>query len=135
MRPVHLQQKATKLTKGQKIFPLFAYVVSPSSHLQPLNRKQIAMKTNSLKPSPSSMFNVRCASSSYPCHAARGPSFPLGFLLSVFCFLLFLGSASAATRYVWQDSPSPGPPYDTWANAAHDIQTAVDAAAAATRSW
>jgi len=34
----------------------------------------------------------------------------------------------AATRYVWQESPSPGPPYDTWANAAHEIQTAVDAA-------
>jgi len=24
-------------------------------------------------------------------------------------------TASAATRYVWQDSPSPGPPYATWA--------------------
>jgi hypothetical protein len=37
-------------------------------------------------------------------------------------------TTSAATLYVWQGSPSPGPPYDTWANAAHDIQTAVDAA-------
>jgi hypothetical protein len=33
-----------------------------------------------------------------------------------------------AVRYVWQGSPSPGPPYGTWANAAHDIQTAVDVA-------
>ena len=31
-------------------------------------------------------------------------------------------------RYVWQDSPSPGPPYATWAAAAHTIQDAVDAA-------
>jgi len=37
-------------------------------------------------------------------------------------------STTATPRYVWQESPSPGPPYDTWANAAHDIQTAVDAA-------
>ncbi len=37
-------------------------------------------------------------------------------------------TAAAATRHVWQESPSPGPPYDTWATAAHYIQTAVDAA-------
>jgi hypothetical protein len=37
-------------------------------------------------------------------------------------------TTSAATRYGWQDSPSPGPPYDSWASAAHDIQAAVDAA-------
>jgi hypothetical protein len=40
------------------------------------------------------------------------------------------GSASAATRYVWQDSPSPGPPYTSWTSAAHVIQDAVDAALA-----
>jgi hypothetical protein len=34
----------------------------------------------------------------------------------------------AATLYVWQDSPSAGPPYGTWATAAHGIQDAVDAA-------
>ena len=34
----------------------------------------------------------------------------------------------AATRYVWQDSPSPGPPYTDWTTAAHVIQDAVDAA-------
>jgi hypothetical protein len=43
--------------------------------------------------------------------------------------LLAVTSLSAATHYVWPDSPSPGPPYDTWANAAHVIQMAVDAAA------
>src|SRR5512136_1363654 len=37
-------------------------------------------------------------------------------------------SAPAATNYVWQDSPSPGPPYATWATAAHTIQDAVDVA-------
>lgn len=33
-----------------------------------------------------------------------------------------------AILYVWTNSPSPGPPYNAWTNAAHDIQTAVDAA-------
>jgi len=37
-------------------------------------------------------------------------------------------AASATTNYVWQDSPSPAPPYATWATAAHTIQDAVDAA-------
>jgi len=47
-----------------------------------------------------------------------------------FCttLLLSLTPASAATRYVWQESPSPAPPYDSWANAATNIQEAVDAA-------
>ena len=53
----------------------------------------------------------------------------------VLCVLLWLtllsaGTASAATRYVWQDSPSPAPPYTNWATAAHVIQDAVDAAVA-----
>jgi hypothetical protein len=34
----------------------------------------------------------------------------------------------AATLYVWQDSPSPVPPYTSWATAATNIQDAVDAA-------
>jgi hypothetical protein len=50
------------------------------------------------------------------------------FLLSTFCFLLFLTPAFAATRYVWQGSPSPAPPYDSWASAATVIQDAVDSA-------
>ncbi len=42
-----------------------------------------------------------------------------------------LGSlaASAATLYVDPNSPAPGSPFDSWTNAAHDIQSAVDAAA------
>jgi predicted amidohydrolase len=45
----------------------------------------------------------------------------------VFAVLTAL-NLSAATRYVWQSSPSPGPPYTNWATAAHVIQDAVDAA-------
>ena len=41
---------------------------------------------------------------------------------------LMASSASAATRYVWQSSPSPGPPFTNWTSAAHVIQVAVDAA-------
>jgi hypothetical protein len=37
-------------------------------------------------------------------------------------------TASAATRYVWQGSSNPTPPFDSWANAATNIQDAVDAA-------
>ena len=36
---------------------------------------------------------------------------------------------SAATNYVWQGSPSPGRPYNSWETAAHVIQDAVDVAA------
>jgi len=38
--------------------------------------------------------------------------------------------AVAATLHVWQESPSPAPPYADWATAAHVIQDAVDAAQA-----
>jgi len=34
----------------------------------------------------------------------------------------------AVDRYVWANSPSPGSPYTSWNTAAHDIQTAVNAA-------
>ncbi len=37
--------------------------------------------------------------------------------------------AGGGTRYVWTNSPSSGSPYESWNTAAHDIQTAVSAAA------
>ena len=66
------------------------------------------------------------------CREPRLVLFPLRVLRSVAAIVLLLlvcASASAATRYVWQDSPSPAPPYTTWVTAARVIQDAVDAAA------
>ncbi len=51
------------------------------------------------------------------------------------CVLLsasaFSAAGTATNRFVRQDSPSPGLPYNTWDNAATNIQDAVDAAVAA----
>jgi len=44
-------------------------------------------------------------------------------------------SASAATRYVWQDSPNPTQPFSNWDTAAHTIQEAADAAVAGDTVW
>lgn len=40
----------------------------------------------------------------------------------------FILPAHADTLYVWQSSPAPAPPYNTWATAAHNIQDAIDVA-------
>jgi len=50
-------------------------------------------------------------------------------LISVAAALLS-ANLHAATLCVRPDSPTPGAPYDSWANAAHDIQTAVNTASA-----
>ncbi|MFC1453196.1 choice-of-anchor Q domain-containing protein [Verrucomicrobiota bacterium] len=44
--------------------------------------------------------------------------------------LLAVTSAACADRFVWTNSPSPGAGHTTWDTAAHEIQTAVDAATA-----
>jgi len=49
-------------------------------------------------------------------------------LLTVLALAGTSNPTNAATRYVWQDSPNPNPPYANWATAAHVIQNAVDAA-------
>ncbi len=53
--------------------------------------------------------------------------------LTVIILLLGVSNVFATTRYVWQDSPSQGPPYTNWTTAAHVIQDAVNAAAAGDR--
>jgi hypothetical protein len=55
--------------------------------------------------------------------------------LPLVVLIVVLGTAAgpvfaAGVCHVWQDSPSPGAPYDTWDTAAHDIQTAIDHASA-----
>jgi len=46
------------------------------------------------------------------------------------CLLLAGTTGPAATLHVWQDSPTPTPPYTNWATAARTVQDAVDAATA-----
>ncbi len=53
---------------------------------------------------------------------------PSLFLVAAAWISLLAANLHAATRYVWPYSPSPSAPFDQWANAAHDIQTAVNAA-------
>jgi len=43
--------------------------------------------------------------------------------------------AAAPVTYVWQASPDPSAPYDSWSNAAHDIQSAIDYTAASGTVW
>jgi hypothetical protein len=54
--------------------------------------------------------------------------FSVGCWMLDVAVLLSCASAPAATRYVWQNSPNPGPPFTNWTTAAHVIQDAVDAA-------
>jgi parallel beta-helix repeat protein len=53
---------------------------------------------------------------------------PINRLVAFFTLSLLTCAASAATNFVWQQSPNPGPPYSDWSTAAHTIQDAVDAA-------
>ena len=57
-----------------------------------------------------------------PRHSVVGIPLPVLLVIVAHCH------AAAATRYVWQESPSPAPPYSSWASAATSIQDAVDAA-------
>ncbi|MFH0908819.1 MAG: hypothetical protein V1929_08660 [bacterium] len=57
------------------------------------------------------------------------------FLLTSALCLLAPGAATAATLYVWTNSPNPGFPFNTWSNAARTIQAAVDAAQSNDTVW
>lgn len=63
-----------------------------------------------------------------PISLRNRPSIPPRAAMALLCLALTCLNAPAATHYVWQDSPSPGPPYADWSTAAHTIQDAVDAA-------
>ena len=79
------------------------------------------MKKNTTKPNGSSALSVLRSMLS-----VRRSMFNFGLNLLL---LLAASAANAATRYVWQGSPGPAPPYTNWASAAHVIQDAVDVAA------
>lgn len=94
--------------------------------------KGTPMKTNPTKPNCGQAASLATSER----RERREPGFRRLSLRSLCSFVALLFphlsgvSASAATRYVWQDSPSPGPPYTNWTTAAHVIQDAVDAALA-----
>jgi len=63
------------------------------------------------------------------------PPSPSLLVLVLATFLLGSTPLRSAERHVWGDSPSPQPPFGSWATAAHDLQTAVDAAADGDTVW
>ena len=60
--------------------------------------------------------------------------YSLAFALATIVALSPAG-ASAATRYVWTNSPSPGVPFTAWTNAARSIQAALDISANGDLIW
>jgi hypothetical protein len=97
-----------------------------------INREPREPRERKLSAEPSGGASVPASSSGFAYLASFAVT-KTSLRLCVLCVLLWLMilsavPASAATRYVWQDSPSPAPPYTNWATAAHIIQEAVDAA-------
>lgn len=56
-------------------------------------------------------------------------------VMSNVLFLAFLSAVAAGDKYVVKDNPGAAAPYETWATAAGDIQTAVDAAVEGEPVW
>ena len=58
-----------------------------------------------------------------------GRSVKVGRCGLLFLWLFLPKAANATVRLVWDGSATPAPPYTTWDTAAHEVQTAITAAA------
>lgn len=112
------EQKATKATKKRPLFRWFASVKTDSGFRFPDFRLPLCPFRFSLN-----LVAVLCTKGVLN---GKDSMKLLGFTVGL--VTSFSVSTFATTRYVWQGSPSPAPPYTNWATAATNIQVAVDVA-------